>query len=143
MHACDNTDDLGHDVTLVILARINRDAFANRIFPREILFRQSLIYDYDPWRIRCVAVVEGAAAQERDFQGSKIISGDDFEIGARHLPGRRLWRSLAYETGLPTTHQRGIGADACALHTGKHPHSVEESFRKYHDLFAAGVRLER
>ena len=62
-HPRDDTDDFAHHPALFIVAHIDSEAFANRIFPGEILFGHRLIDNDHARRIFCVALVKRAAAQ--------------------------------------------------------------------------------
>src|SRR5438445_674449 len=62
-----------------------------------------------------------------------------FEIGARHLSGRRLGRAFGHKPGLPATHERRIRSEGSASHARKSAHFIEQRSCEEVDLFAGGI----
>src|SRR5258708_10800313 len=111
-HSRDHADDFRYDVTFFVIAGINCEPLADWIFAGEKLIGHRLIDDDDTRRIFCVALVESATTQKWRLKRREIIAGDHFEIGRRHITGRRRRNAFAVKSSLPAAHQRRIGTDA-------------------------------
>ena len=135
-HACDHADDFAHHPAFFVVAGINSESFADRIFTGKILFSHCLIDNDDARRVFGVALGKCATTQQRRLERRKIIAADHFEIAVQHVRRLRSGVLLAPKTSLPPAHERSVRADGSVLHTGQRADFVEQCPGKRVDLFA-------
>ncbi len=90
--------DVSHDaddLTTISIRRVEFESLPDRIFAREILAREHLVYERDLGRVFAVFGLKETAANEIDAHRFEVIRTHDVEQPARLLARRRRW--LAFE----------------------------------------------
>src|SRR5713226_9901630 len=97
LYVADDADDFGGHRRL---AHLNSDAFAKRVFIREILSGQDLVDDHHVALLADFLFGEEAATLKWNLQRlEKVLIGDANVGGVSSLTGRRGWTTWDFKPG--------------------------------------------
>src|SRR4030095_6150765 len=142
-HPRDNSDNFRNGIAFLVVPDVNHQTLADWIVARKNLLGQGLINNNHARGIRGIARIKCAATQQRHFERWEVVTGNNFKIGARHVARCGSRNSFSIKTGLPSTHEGGVGTNPDIFDAWEGSHFLEERVRKSSYFFSRRINAER